>query len=96
MATVYTLNTDNLHTGNSVEVHSPTCQHLVKYKTHPLFEEGWIEDYDTPQAVFQDYNADFYAEWDPEEDELSPCWPIMVYPCSGLVSRKTEVTEWID
>jgi len=93
MATVYTLNTDNLHTGNSVEVHSPTCQHLAKYKSHPFFEEGWIEEVSSPQEIFNEYNADFMNDYDPDED-MNPCWPIMIYPCSGLVKRKTEVTEW--
>lgn len=89
MATVYTLNTDNLHTGNSVEVHSPTCQHVAKYKRHPFFEEGWTDEIDDPQDIFNEYNEDFYAE-----GGNGACWAITVYPCSGLVIRKTDITKW--
>lgn len=91
MATVHVLNTDNLHTGNSVEVHSPGCQHMARYKRNPWFQPGFDEEFDSPQAVFNDYNADFYAE-----DGDDSCWPVMVFPCTGLVKRKTEVTTWKD
>ena len=93
MTQIYTLNTDNMHRGTSVESHKPDCAHLAQMRKHPWFEEGWIEEFSTPLEIFRDYNTDFYEEYDPETD-LNPCWPITVYPCTGLVKVKTTVTEW--
>ncbi|MGO2778227.1 hypothetical protein [Glutamicibacter arilaitensis] len=91
MTKVHVLNTDNLKTGNSVEVHAPGCAHVARYKSNPWYEEGWIDEVADAQAIFNEYNSDFYAESGDEG-----CWPITVFPCSGLVKRKTDITEWKD
>lgn len=91
MAKVHVLSTDNMRTGNAVEAHSPNCQHLARYAKHPWFEPGFSGDFDSPQEIFNDYNADFYAEGGDES-----CWPIMVYPCTGLVDSGTEIMEWVN
>ncbi len=90
---VYTLNTSNLGNNTDVEVHSPTCQHVAKYRRNPFFEDGWTEEFETAQQVFNDYNADFHAE---AEEGENNCWPIVFYPCSGLVTKTTTLSEWKD
>lgn len=93
---VYTLNTGNLSKSpNEVEVHSPTCQHVAQYRKDFFFEEGWVEEFGTAQQVFNDYNADFYAEAE-EGEEDDNCWPVVFFPCSGLVSQKTTIDTWVD
>lgn len=91
MATVQIINTSNLHVDTDVEVHSPDCQHLKLYARHPWFEPGFDEQFETPQQIFRMYNADFYAE-----EGNAGCWPIWVFPCTGLVKRKSVVRTWKD
>lgn len=91
MADVEVINTSNLNTGHDVEVHGMNCTHVARYRRSPHFEPGWLDRVSDPQEIFNDYNEDFYAEGGDEA-----CWAITVFPCSGLVKRKTEVTTWKD
>lgn len=90
MTQVITLNTSNLGTGTDVEVHSPTCDHIKRYARHPFFEAGYVEDWGTPQALFNVYNDDFYAEGGNDA-----CWPIHFFPCTGLVKKTTTISEYV-
>lgn len=89
MANIVFVNTDNLNTGRaeSVEVHSPTCSHLARYRRSPFFEEMPAEEWDSAQDFFDDYNADFLAEAGPRGT-----YDILFFPCSGLVTSKTVIT----
>lgn len=89
MARIVFINTDNLDTGRAevVEVHAPHCQHLARYRSHPFFEVGAPEEWDTAQAFFDDYNEAFIAE-----DGPTGAWNIRFFACSGLVSAPTVIT----
>lgn len=89
MSSIVFINTDNLNTGRSeaVEVHAPDCQHLARYRSHPFFDVGRPETWDSAQAFFDDYNADFIAE-----DGPAGAWDIRFFACSGLVSKSTVIT----
>lgn len=90
MAQIIFVNTDNLNTQNpeSVEVHSPNCQHVARYRQSPFFDmdAGSPEEWDSAQAFFDDYNSDFFAEAGQEG-----IWAIRFLPCSGLVSKTTVI-----
>lgn len=88
MARIVFINTDNLDTGHdeAVEVHAPNCRHLDRYRSHPFFEVGRPEEWDSAQAFFDDYNEAFIAEDGPEG-----AWDIRFLPCSGLVNKSTVV-----
>lgn len=88
---VLILNTSNLRTGHEVEAHAPTCKHVAKYERHPFFDGGTVASYATAQAIFNDYNVDFYMEG----GDLD-CWPVAVFPCTGLVGKTTTVSTWKD
>ena len=89
MARIQFINTDTITSAadQAVEVHSTTCQHVTRYRRHPLFEacaDAGEGDFTTAQEAFDDYNADFIAE-DPE----TGAWAIKFLPCSGLVTTTT-------
>lgn len=87
MAQIVFVDTANFKTSRdeSVEVHSPTCQHMERYRKHPLFqnEADITEEFASAQSAFDCYNTDFYDE-DP-----SGIWNIAFFPCSGLVKETT-------
>ena len=89
MSSIVFINTDNLNTGRdeAVEVHAPDCQHLARYRSQPFFDVGRPETWDSAQAFFDDYNADFIAE-----DGPAGAWDIRFFACSGLVSTSTVIT----
>lgn len=91
MAQVVFVNTDNLGTTReeSVEVHGPKCGHLTKLARSPFFEVNEPEEWNSAQAFFNDYNADFY-----DEAGNDGCWPIAFFPCSKLVNRTTTISEY--
>lgn len=77
--------------GTEVEVHSPDCQHLAKYRRIPLFDEigdAGGADLNTAQEAFDEYNSDFLDEEDP-----SGAWNVTVFPCSTLTDKKVTLTS---
>ena len=100
MATVVVINTSNLNTDTDVEVHAPNCQHMKRYMRNPFFHmenpcPDETSEYETLTEIYREYNADFYGEA-PDEDPDYGCWPIWVFPCTGMVNRKTVVNKWGD
>lgn len=93
MARIQFINTDLIDPslGTEVEVHSPTCQHVAKYRTIPLFDamgdagEATVE---TAQEAFEEYNADFLAE-----GGQTVAWNVTVFPCSALTDKKVTLTS---
>lgn len=90
------LTTDNLEAPRptAVEVHGPTCQHLLAYYKDAgvklgLTEISGTEQWATPEDFARDYNANFH-----EEDGEEGCWTIAFFPCTGMVTRTTTMTGY--
>ena len=89
------VNTSNLHdTDTDVELHGADCQHVKRYTRRPEFKMGVAEIGDpekwtSAKAFAEDYNEAFY-----DEDGIEGCWGITVYPCTGMVAKKTTITGY--